>query len=54
MVERMLVLQYVLGSIPHGGHIELVHVPASAIQLKQQMLWCVLSCVCEMVHINEA
>ena len=29
VVEHLLMVQWVVRSIPHGGHIELFHVPAS-------------------------
>ena len=32
-VERPLVVRWVVGSIPHGGHIEVFLVPANASQL---------------------
>ena len=38
-------VRWVVGSIPHGGLIELFLVPASALQLVNIILWCVLSCL---------
>ena len=38
-------VRWVIGSILHGGPIELFLVPASAPRLVQQRPWCVLSCL---------
>ena len=38
-------VRWVVGSIPHGGHIELFLVPASAPRLVYQRPWYVLSCL---------
>ena len=38
-------VQCIVGSILHGGPIELFLVPASAPQLVYQTLWYVLSCL---------
>ena len=46
MVESQLMLRWVIGSIPHGGPIELFPVPASAPRLVSQKPWYVLSCLC--------
>ena len=48
VVERLFMVRWVIGSIPHSGPIELFHVPASAQRLAKQRPWYVLSC--GMVH----
>ena len=45
MVERLLTVQLVISSIPHGGPIELFLISTSEPQLMYQMLWYVLSCL---------
>ena len=47
---RSLMVRWVVGSIPHGGPIELFLVPASAPQLVYQMLWYVLSCLWDLAE----
>ena len=46
MVECLLVVCWVVGSIPHGGLTELFLVSVSAPQLMYKRLWYVLSCLC--------
>ena len=43
VVEHTLTVRGVVGSIPHGGNVEIFLVPVSAPRLVQQRLWCVLS-----------
>ena len=45
MVEHPLMVQWIIGSIPYGGPIELFLVPASAPWLDKQRVWYVLSCL---------
>ena len=45
LVERVLMVWWVVTSIPHGGTSDPFLVPASAPQLVQQKLWHVLSCL---------
>ena len=51
VVEHPLEVQWVVGSILHGGPIELFLVPASVPRLVQQRLWYVLSCLWDGAHI---
>ena len=39
------ICSWIVGSIPHGGPIELFLIPASASRLDYQRLWYVLSCL---------
>ena len=45
VIERPLLVVWIVGSISHGGPTELVLVPASAPRLVQQRAWCVLACL---------
>ena len=45
VAEHPLLVQWVVGSIPHGGPIELFFVPASAPQLVYKGPWYVLFCL---------
>ena len=45
MVESPLMVRWVIGSISHGGLIELFLVPVSAPRLLKQRPWYVLSCL---------
>ena len=47
MVERLFMVRWVIGSILHGGSIELFFIPASAPRLVQQRPWYVLYCLCD-------
>ena len=51
MVERPLMVQWVIGSFPHGGPIELFPIPPVFHD------WCIKGCICYllcgMVHIKE-
>ena len=49
MVDHLLIVQWVIGSIPLGGPSELYLVPDN---VPQQRMWYVLSCFGE-VHIKE-
>ena len=50
VVEHPLEVHWVVGSILHGGPIELFLVPASVPRLVQQRLWYVLSCLWDGAH----
>ena len=48
MVEHPLMVCGVVGSIPHGGRIELFLIQTSAPKfVLQQRMWYMLSCLCE-------
>ena len=50
MVRESLKVRWVIGSILHGGPIELFLVPASAPRLVKQRPWYVLSCLLDGVY----
>ena len=45
MVKCLLLVQWVIRLIPHGGPIELFLIPDSTPRLVKQWLWYVLSCM---------
>ena len=45
MTDPPLIVRVIVGSIPHGGPIELFLIPHSAPRLVYQRAWYVLSCV---------
>ena len=45
--ERSIMVRWVVGSILHGGPIELFQVPTSAPRLEYQIPWYVIACLCD-------